>query len=75
MIVQSRGPGFGYPQREAEIKAGHQSLRKDIMTFLDYMIDLSVTDGYALSGRTKKYSSDKDKGGIGLGFNGLEGEK
>jgi hypothetical protein len=33
-------------------KASHQSLRKDIMTFFDYMIYLSVIDEYAFSGRT-----------------------
>jgi hypothetical protein len=29
--------------------AGHQSLRKDIMTFFDSMIYLSVSDEYAFS--------------------------
>jgi hypothetical protein len=33
--------------------AGHQSLRKDIMTFLHYMIYLCVNNAYAFSGRTK----------------------
>ena len=33
-------------------KASHQSLRKDLMTFFDYMIYLSVNDEYAFSGRT-----------------------
>jgi hypothetical protein len=32
-------------------KASHQSLRKDIMTFFDYMIYFSVNDKYAFSGR------------------------
>ncbi len=43
---------FG-PELKAEgLVAGHQSLRKDIMTFLHYMIYLSVNDKYAFSGRT-----------------------
>jgi hypothetical protein len=36
-----------------EIVAGHQSLRKDIMTFFDYMIYLAVNYEYAFSRRTK----------------------
>jgi hypothetical protein len=32
--------------------AGHQSLRKDVMTFFHYGIHLSVNDTYAFSGRT-----------------------
>ena len=43
---------FG-PELKAEgLVAGHQSLRKDVMTFLHYMIYLSVNDKYAFSGRT-----------------------
>jgi hypothetical protein len=43
---------FG-PELKAEgLVAGHQSLRKDVITFLYYMIDLSVNDKYAFPGRT-----------------------
>jgi hypothetical protein len=43
---------FG-PELKAEgLVAGHQSLRKDIITFFPYMIYLSVNDKYAFSRRT-----------------------
>jgi hypothetical protein len=35
-------------------KASHQSLRKDVMTFIHYGIHVSVHDMYAFSGRTIK---------------------
>jgi hypothetical protein len=41
--------------------AGHQSLRKDIMTFFHYMIYLSLNDKYAFSGRTVKKIKDRTK--------------
>jgi hypothetical protein len=34
--------------------AGHQSLRKDIMTFLHHRIHLSANNEYAFFGRTTK---------------------
>ena len=44
--------------------AGHQSLRKDIMTFLDYMIYLSINDEYAFFGRTKNILTTRGKADI-----------
>ncbi len=45
------GPEPFGPELKAEgLVAGHQSLRKDAMTFLHYMIHLPVSDEYAFSG-------------------------
>ncbi len=40
---------FGSELKAEGLVAGHQSLRKDIMTFFDSMIYLSVSDEYAFS--------------------------
>jgi hypothetical protein len=44
---------FGSELKAEGLVAGHQSLRKDVMTFFHSMIYLSLNDKYAFSGRSQ----------------------
>jgi hypothetical protein len=47
--------GSPMSQRPEITKASHQSLRKDFMTSLYYMIYFSLIDEYAFSGKTTNF--------------------